>query len=78
MQSEAVRVNSLHHQAVRDTAASLRVVGRSSDGVIEAVESTDPGWPLLAVQWHPERMVEDPGARLMFTALVQAAAARLA
>lgn len=75
MQSEAVRVNSLHHQAVRDTAASLRVVGRSSDGVIEAVESTDPGWPLLAVQWHPERMVEDPGARLMFTALVQAAAA---
>jgi len=74
MESEALRVNSLHHQAVRDAAPGLRVVGWSDDGMIEAVESSDASWPLLAVQWHPERMVEDPGARRVFSALVEAAA----
>ncbi|WP_448522635.1 gamma-glutamyl-gamma-aminobutyrate hydrolase family protein [Pseudothermotoga sp.] len=52
---ESLRVNSFHHQAVKDVAAVLRVVARAQDGVVEAVESSDEGF-VLAVQWHPERM----------------------
>jgi len=50
-------VASFHHQALAD-AADLEVIGRSDDGVIEAVR--DPRRPFyLGVQWHPER-TEDP------------------
>jgi putative glutamine amidotransferase len=46
-------VASWHHQALGD-AADLEVIGRSDDGVIEAVR--DPSRPFfLGVQWHPER-----------------------
>ena len=47
-------VNSFHHQAVRESGMRLRVSARSSDGVIEAVESSEHK-SILGVQWHPER-----------------------
>lgn len=53
-----VLVNSLHHQAVRLLAAELRVAAISPDGLVEAAVGVD--LPILAVQWHPERM--EPGA----------------
>jgi len=53
-------VNSLHHQAVKDVSRELRVSARSTDGIIEGLESSDPDWWMLAVQWHPEEMTESP------------------
>lgn len=55
-----ITVNSLHHQSVLDPAPGLRVTGRASDGIIEAVESEDKHWWALAVQWHPEEMNDSP------------------
>jgi putative glutamine amidotransferase len=51
-------VNSAHHQAVDPAAVGtdLQVAARSPRGVIEAVESADPGKRIVAVQWHPERL----------------------
>jgi putative glutamine amidotransferase len=46
--------NSFHHQAIRDVAAGLAITARTRDDIIEAVEGTDPGWFVLAVQFHPE------------------------
>ena len=46
-------VNSFHHQAVRCTGNLFRVSARSSDGVIEAMESTEHK-SIIGVQWHPE------------------------
>jgi len=47
------------------------------DGVLEAVEGTAPDHFVLAVQWHPERSVDDdPASRAIFSALVKAAQAR--
>lgn len=49
----ALAVNSFHHQAVKSAGCRFRVSARSSDGVIEAIESTEYK-SILGVQWHPE------------------------
>jgi putative glutamine amidotransferase len=46
--------NSWHHQAVDRCGTGLVVTGRTSDGVVEAVEL--PGAAVLGMQWHPEWM----------------------
>lgn len=51
-----LRVNSYHHQAIKELGAGLEVNAESPDGLIEAVSSTDENWPVLAVQWHPEAL----------------------
>src|ERR1041384_391552 len=53
------KVNTRHHQAIRDIAPALRATAWAEDGVIEGAEWKDPGAPrVLAVQWHPEDDVE--------------------
>jgi len=72
-------VNSSHHQSADVIGESLRVVARSPvDGVIEALEGTVPGHFVLAVQWHPERSVNDEAevaesAKKIFEAFIAAA-----
>lgn len=56
----AAKVNSLHHQSVRNVAGELFITARSPDGIIEGLETKDPDWWVLAVQWHPEEMIESP------------------
>lgn len=65
-------VNSFHHQAVSQVPPGLRIAARSSDGVIEAIESQGEGF-VLGVQWHPECMWrDDPLAFRVFQAFVEA------
>ncbi len=63
-------VNSIHHQGVVD-AGGLRVTARIGD-VVEALESPD-AWPMVGVQWHPEKMPE-PEQQGLFRWLVDGAA----
>ena len=75
MGCEVVKVNSYHHQGVRVLAEGLVATGRSSDGVIEAVEAEDLSqrW-LLGVQWHAEAMRgAGPQQESLFEAHVSAA-----
>jgi putative glutamine amidotransferase len=51
-------VNSLHHQAIDRVGVGLSVVARSSDGIIEAIETKDDRW-VVGIQWHPEWMLKD-------------------
>jgi len=51
-----IAVNSSHHQAVDDPGRRMRVSARAADGVVEAIEASDPARTALGVQWHPERM----------------------
>jgi putative glutamine amidotransferase len=71
----SVAVNSSHHQSAEGIGDGLRVVALCpQDGIIEAVEGTSPDHFVVAVQWHPERSVEDDeGSRAIFRALVDAA-----
>jgi putative glutamine amidotransferase len=66
-----IKVNSAHHQAVKDVGEDLKAVARSADGVIEAMERTDGGFCLL-VQWHPERHPDALHRSAIFGALVKA------
>jgi putative glutamine amidotransferase len=54
----SVVVNSLHHQAVDALGDGLVAVAASPDGTVEALEL--PGRAVLAVQWHPESLPDDP------------------
>ena len=67
-------VNSSHHQSVDRPGAGLRVVAHAPDGVIEGVESTDPAWWAVGVQWHPEELVDDGRAwdRRLFETFLRA------
>jgi putative glutamine amidotransferase len=73
-----IPVNSSHHQAADVVGDGLRVIARSpQDGIVEALEGTSPDHFVLAVQWHPERSVEDDEpSRAIFRALVEAARTR--
>ena len=55
VESSKLLVNSFHHQAVSDAGSKFRVVATASDGIIEAMESSEYK-PILGVQWHPECM----------------------
>jgi putative glutamine amidotransferase len=68
-------VNSSHHQSADLIGDGLRIVARCpDDGIIEALEGTSPDHFVLAVQWHPERSVDqDEPSRAIFKALVEAA-----
>ncbi len=57
--SSVIETNSAHHQSVKQTSAQLKIVGQTSDGIIEALEPKDTTIPLLAVQWHPESETND-------------------
>jgi putative glutamine amidotransferase len=75
MGRKMVKVNSYHHQGIRALAEGLVVTGRSTDGVIEAVEAADLSerW-LLGVQWHAEAMRgAGPQQESLFEAHVSAA-----
>lgn len=68
-----IRVNSSHHQSIKQLAPSLVATAVAPDGVIEAIEA--PRHPfLLGVQWHPEFLYDrDEVQRRLFRAFVKAA-----
>jgi putative glutamine amidotransferase len=72
-----IPVNSSHHQSAAVVGNGMRVVATCpEDGIVEAIEGTAPDHFVLAVQWHPERSLDDGASRAIFGALVQAARAK--
>jgi len=68
--SNHARVNSLHHQGVRQLAPGLHATAIAPDGLIEAFEL--PGHAFgLAVQWHPEELQEHEIMRKLFETFIK-------
>ncbi len=57
-QRPTLYVNSFHHQAVSEPGERFRVVATATDGIIEAIESSEYK-SILGVQWHPECLGDD-------------------
>ncbi len=70
-----VQTTSRHHQSVADVAPSLICVARTDDGIIEALEGPAARF-MIAVQWHPESMMNaGETSKRLFAAFVESAAA---
>jgi putative glutamine amidotransferase len=53
VQVEKIKVNSFHHQAIREIPSDFKACAIASDGIIEAFESTIHSF-VMGLQWHPE------------------------
>jgi putative glutamine amidotransferase len=69
----SIKVRSAHHQCVKNPGKGLRLSAVSSDGVFEALESRSKNNFLIAVQWHPEKTINDLSSRKLFEAFINAA-----
>lgn len=76
----SLRVNSVHHQAIDRLGDRLRPNAWAEDGVVEGVESDDPQWWMLGVQWHPEELTgtQEPWDRRLLAAFADACRANAA
>jgi putative glutamine amidotransferase len=58
------RVNTSHHQAIKDTGKGIIILGVSNkDGIIEAITHEKYDF-IYGVQWHPERLNNENSKRL--------------
>jgi putative glutamine amidotransferase len=73
LDADELTANTMHHQALKDVAPGLRVVGRAPDGIIEAVEGTGESF-IVGVQCHPEHLWKEaePRWRRFFEGFVAA------
>lgn len=67
-----IRVNSFHHQAIKDAGKNVRITAWSEDQVAEAMELEDHPFA-VAVQWHPEMMYDSSEQLKLLRAFVEAA-----
>ena len=63
MKVDVTRINTFHHQAVKDPASGFVVNARAKDGIIEGIEKTGADF-IMGLQWHPEMMLEKDPAML--------------
>lgn len=71
-----IRVNSFHHQSIKNVAPGLNVSATAPDGIVEAVESSTGKAFVMGVQWHPEAMIDKVEAFLgVFEGFLKAARA---
>ena len=69
---DSLETVSAHHQGITRAGKGLLAAAITEDGIIEAVEM--PGHPfLLAVQWHPEKTMEEPVNRMIMDNFIESA-----
>lgn len=72
-QGDELRVNSFHHQAVKELGKGFKATMTAPDGIIEGMEWENPNRFVVAVQWHPEMMeAQVDTVRPIFNAFVEA------
>lgn len=60
---EKYNVNTYHHQAIKKLADGFLIEAISDDGIIEAISLKKD---IIAVQWHPEKLLNDKKQQELF------------
>ncbi len=72
-----VRVNSLHHQAIKEPGRGVRITGRAPDGIPELVEVSGYRF-VMAAQGHPEEIYSiEPAFKRLFAAFIEASSSHV-
>ena len=71
IRAKKIKVNSLHHQGIKDLGKNLRISAYDINKIPYAIESQDENF-LLGVQWHPEYIPYAWHSRKLFKAFSQA------
>lgn len=70
----ALKVNSMHHQGIRELGRGLVATAEAPDGLIEGLEGENGNY-LVAVQWHPEALTDNcHRSRELFADFIEAGA----
>jgi len=56
IKKDRIKVNSAHYQSVNLPGKNIIISGKSDDGIVESIESTNYKW-CIGVQWHPEFLI---------------------
>lgn len=71
-QKKELKVNSYHHQAIKNLGENLKCVAVSEDGIIESIEVKGKKF-MIATQWHPEMMYDSKEQQDIFKRFVKEA-----
>ena len=69
LKTKDLGVNSIHHQCIDRLGNDLVISARSSDGIVEGIETTS-SWEAVGVQWHPEYLGDDASSKKLFSWIV--------
>lgn len=61
---ETLKVNSWHHQSIKDLGKGLKVVATAKDGIVEAVEKEDAAF-VMGLQFHPEWHIKNGDTKFL-------------
>ena len=74
MEIDATKINTFHHQAIKDVAPGFVVNAKAKDGIIEGFEKVGADF-IIGLQWHPEMMMDRDSSMLkIFRRFVSCAA----
>ncbi len=74
LDTDRLRVTSVHHQHLKDLAPGFVASATAPDGIIEGIEIIDESQFLLGVQWHPESEPGQLASQKLLDAFIQRAA----
>ena len=70
VKKEKFKVNSAHHQAIKNLGKNLKINATAEDGIIEGVELLNHKF-FVGIQWHPEFFISDCDKKI-FQAFIKA------
>lgn len=71
IKQEKIKVNTYHHQSIKDPGKDLYISSRAKDSIVESIECKKHPFA-IGVQWHPE-YIEDEPSKALFITFIKAA-----
>ncbi|MCY1275032.1 Gamma-glutamyl-gamma-aminobutyrate hydrolase PuuD [compost metagenome] len=73
LETDEIRVNSLHGQGLKSLGKGIQAIAHAEDGLVEAIHAPSLSPFLFAVQWHPEwQAAQNPDSVKIFQAFGEA------